>query len=61
MVAPMFKRFGGHVQFSGQVVTLKLFEDSSLVRNTLAQPDEGRVRVVDGGGSLRPGRSGARA
>ena len=53
VVAPMFKRFGGHARFSGQVVTLKLFEDNSLVRDTLAKPGEGRVLVVDGGGSLR--------
>ena len=53
VVAPMFNRFGGHAQFSGQVVTLKLFEDNSLVRDTLAQSGEGRVLVVDGGGSLR--------
>ena len=35
VVAPMFKQFGGQVKFSGQVVTLKLFEDNSLVRDTL--------------------------
>lgn len=53
VVAPMFKQFGGQVKFSGQVVTLKLFEDNSLVRDTLAKPGAGRVLVVDGGGSLR--------
>lgn len=53
VVAPMFKPFGGQVKFSGQVVTLKLFEDNSLVRDTLAKPGAGRVLVVDGGGSLR--------
>lgn len=49
VVAPMFKQFGGQVKFSGQVVTLKLFEDNSLVRDTLAKPGAGRVLVVDGG------------
>lgn len=53
VVAPMFKQFGGQVKFSGQVVTLKLFEDNSLVRDTLAKPGAGRVLVVDGGGSRR--------
>lgn len=53
VVAPMFKPFGSQVKFSGQVVTLKLFEDNSLVRDTLAKPGAGRVLVVDGGGSLR--------
>jgi regulator of ribonuclease activity A len=33
--------------------TLKVFEDNSLVRESLEQPGEGRVLVIDGGGSLR--------
>ena len=48
----MFKQFGGQVKFSGQVVTLKLFEDNSLVRDTPGCRAPG-VLVVDGGGSLR--------
>jgi regulator of ribonuclease activity A len=32
---------------------LKLFEDNALVRSTLETPGNGRVLVVDGGGSLR--------
>ena len=53
VVAPMFQRYGGRVAFSGQIVTLKLFEDNSLVREVLGQPGQGKVLVVDGGGSLR--------
>jgi regulator of ribonuclease activity A len=34
-------------------MTLKVFEDNSLVRQALEGPGEGRVLVVDGGGSLR--------
>jgi regulator of ribonuclease activity A len=34
-------------------MTLKVHEDNSLVREVLDQPGEGRVLVVDGGGSLR--------
>ena len=53
IVAPMFKSYGGHPRFSGRIATLKVFEDNSLVREMLASPGEGRVLVVDGGGSLR--------
>lgn len=53
VVAPMFQRYGGRIAFSGQIVTLKLFEDNSLVREVLGQPGQGKVLVVDGGGSLR--------
>nr|WP_245944821.1 ribonuclease E activity regulator RraA [Crenobacter cavernae] len=35
------------------MATVKLFEDNSRVREALAQPGEGRVLVVDGGGSMR--------
>ena len=53
IVAPMFQRYGGKNTFAGQVVTLKLFEDNSLVRTVLGEPGTGKVLVVDGGGSLR--------
>ena len=51
--APMFKSFGGKGSFGGQITTLKVHEDNSLVRAALECPGEGRVLVVDGGGSLR--------
>ncbi|TKC82658.1 RraA family protein [Trinickia terrae] len=50
---PVFHAFGRAQAFGGRAVTLKLFEDNSLVRSTLEQPGQGRVLVVDGGGSLR--------
>ncbi|MBK1644271.1 ribonuclease activity regulator protein RraA [Thiocapsa imhoffii] len=50
---PLFRDFGGHTRFHGRVVTLKCFEDNSLVKATLAEPGHGRVLVVDAGGSLR--------
>lgn len=53
VVHPMFKPYGKHPQFCGQVDTLKVFEDNSLVREALASPGNGRVLVIDGGGSLR--------
>jgi len=50
---PVFRDFGGRKAFFGPIKTLKLFEDNSLVRAKLEQPGQGRVLVVDGGGSLR--------
>jgi RraA family protein len=50
---PLFQRYGGTPRFAGQIVTLKLFEDNSLVREALGEDGHGKVLVVDGGGSLR--------
>jgi regulator of ribonuclease activity A len=50
---PVFAAFGGRASFSGPITTLKVFEDNSLVRDAVGRPGEGRVLVVDGGGSLR--------
>jgi regulator of ribonuclease activity A len=50
---PVFRTFGRAEAFAGEAVTLKVFEDNSLVRSTLEEPGHGRVLVVDGGGSLR--------
>ncbi len=53
VVEPMFGSFGGRPAFGGPIATLKVFEDNSLVRAELEGPGEGRVLVVDGGGSMR--------
>lgn len=53
VVEPMFNSFGGKPAFHGRIATLKLFEDNSLVRKAVESPGEGRVLVIDGGGSLR--------
>lgn len=53
IASPIFQSYGGRKLFNGPVTTLKVFEDNSLVREALEQPGEGRVLVVDGGGSLR--------
>lgn len=50
---PLFSDFGGKQKFCGEVVTLKCFEDNSLVRELVRSEGRGRVIVVDGGGSLR--------
>lgn len=53
VLPPVFKDFGGLQKFSGLVVTVKCFEDNSLVKAAVDSPGEGRVLVVDGGASLR--------
>lgn len=50
---PMFVDFGGGLEFAGPISTVKCFEDNSLVRAALEEPGQGRVLVVDGGGSDR--------
>ena len=50
---PLFRDFGGKKAFHGVIKTLKIFEDNALLRTTLETPGEGRVLVVDAGGSLR--------
>jgi regulator of ribonuclease activity A len=53
VLAPMFNSYGGVAAFGGEIVTVKCFEDNSLVKEELAKPGTGKVLVVDGGGSLR--------
>ena len=52
-VAPIFRSFGTKKAFSGEITTLKLFEDNSLVRKQLESSGKGKVLVIDGGASLR--------
>ncbi|WP_444941549.1 ribonuclease E activity regulator RraA [Microbulbifer sp. ZKSA004] len=53
VVDPMFINYGGRDRFGGQIVTIKCFEDNSLVRELVAEPGQGKVLVVDAGGSMR--------
>jgi regulator of ribonuclease activity A len=50
---PVFQMFGGRRAFAGPVSTVRCFEDNSRVREAVDGPGEGRVLVVDGGGSRR--------
>jgi regulator of ribonuclease activity A len=45
--------YGTKHMFHGQVVTLKVYEDNSLVKKELQSNGKGKVLVVDGGGSKR--------
>ena len=50
---PLFGDFGGELGFSGRIATIKCFEDNSLVREITAESGDGRVLVIDAGGSMR--------
>jgi regulator of ribonuclease activity A len=50
---PVFQAFGGARAFSGPIATLKVFEDNTMVREAVNESGDGRVLVVDGGGSRR--------
>lgn len=50
---PMFRDFGGVHKFSGQVRTVKCFEDNTLVREAVFEVSQGGVLVVDAGASMR--------
>lgn len=50
---PMLADFGGRAAFAGPIATVRCYQDNSLVRERVSEPGEGRVLVVDGGGSLR--------
>ena len=51
--AGYFRDFGGVARFAGPASTVKCYENNPLVRQALGEPGEGRVLVVDGGGSMR--------
>ncbi len=53
VLAPVFRDFGAISKFYGPVNTVRCFEDNSLVGAAVGSPGDGRVLVVDGGGSLR--------
>jgi regulator of ribonuclease activity A len=50
---PLFGDYGGNSSFHGRVLTVKVFEDNTLVKAVLEEPGEDRILVVDGGGSMR--------
>lgn len=53
IAAPIWRDFGQHLAFHGEVVTVKCFEDNSKVKEQLATAGNGRVLVVDAGASNR--------
>ncbi len=53
VVEPMFANFGGRNSFGGSISTVKCFESNGLIQEALKQPGEGKVLLIDGGGSMR--------
>ncbi|MFC1796383.1 ribonuclease E activity regulator RraA [Pseudomonadota bacterium] len=53
VLEPLFSDYGKNQRFSGEIITIKCFEDNSLVRDLVNKEGNGRVIVVDGGASLR--------
>ena len=48
-----FRSYGGREAFEGSISTVRCFEDNVVLKGRVAEPGEGGVLVVDGGGSLR--------
>ncbi|NJP97661.1 ribonuclease E activity regulator RraA [Nonomuraea sp. FMUSA5-5] len=46
------RQYGGRRAFSGTIATVRCHQDNALLKSILGEPGEGRVLVVDGGGSL---------
>lgn len=53
VVDPLFSNYGGRSSFGGQVVTVKCFENNGLISSIVESNGEGKVLVIDGGGSTR--------
>lgn len=47
----LLRQLGGRTAFSGPIATVRCHEDNAILRAMLTEPGEGRVLVVDGGGS----------
>ncbi len=60
LVDPVFRDYGGISRFAGPIETLQVFEDNALVAEALGMPGQGRVLVLDGGGSFRTALVGGR-
>jgi len=53
-----FRSFGRRLAFAGPCATLKVYEDHRRANALIEEPGQGRVLVVDAGGSLRVGIMG---
>lgn len=53
IVTERFVSLGGAPHVAGLASTVKAHEDNSMVKEAVAEPGDGRVLVVDGGGSMR--------
>jgi len=53
VAAPVFHDFGGRSSFSGQIVTLKAFEDNTFLKAAFETDGKGKVLVVDSAASMQ--------
>lgn len=51
LLPSVFRQFGGKSIFWGEIVTVRCFEDNSMVKQLLATDGTGKVLLVDGGAS----------
>jgi regulator of ribonuclease activity A len=49
---PIYKSYGAKTSFSGRIVTVKCYEDNSLVETALRTNGKDSVLVIDAGGSM---------
>ena len=53
VLPPVFGSYGARPAFAGTVATVQCLDDNTSVKALVESPGQGRVLVVDGGGSLR--------
>lgn len=53
VLEPIMSNFGGRTSFGGSITTIKCHESKGLILDTLDEPGEGKVLLIDGGGSKR--------
>jgi len=49
---PIYKSYGAKTSFSGRIVTVKCYEDNSLVETALRTNGKDSILVIDAGGSM---------
>jgi len=49
---PVYKSYGAKTSFTGRIVTIKCYEDNSLVEKALKTNGKDSVLVIDAGGSM---------
>ncbi|MGV0993473.1 MAG: ribonuclease E activity regulator RraA [Mycobacterium sp.] len=47
-----FRQYGARPEFAGPISTVRCFQDNALLKAVLSESGDGRVLVIDGGGSL---------
>lgn len=53
VLPPVFHSYGGRSRMAGRVSTVQCLDDNSRVKEAVNTPGEGRVLLVDAGGTLR--------